>query len=134
MSRTRGRRDRRQWKRYRLAVPLGFANGTGMSRDISGTGISFETDQAFTPGAPIDFTMTFAHAFAEGPTQLCCHGTVVRVDRRLGKSRVAALITDLYLSRPHHPSVAARRAAVPRRTARRRPGRASATRARPIGP
>jgi hypothetical protein len=111
VKRGEGLRDGRRWKRHRVAVPVGFENGTGTSCDISGTGICFETDQSFTPGAPIEFTMTFTHAFPEGPTQMCCHGTVVRVEQRRRKSRVAVAIT--YLMFPASTTDALKRAGAP---------------------
>jgi hypothetical protein len=64
----------------------------GVTKDVSASGVFFETDEDMADGSPIEFTVEF-----DGPTGkfvLRCTGQVVRVERSGGKLGVAAKILD----------------------------------------
>jgi PilZ domain-containing protein len=92
--------ERRQAVRYRVALPAELeADGTGQTRDMSASGVFFETDQSFSPGAPISLSLTFA-----GGVRVQCEGQVVRVERGEGKAGVAVALTSYRFQEPDQPS------------------------------
>src|SRR5438552_13148178 len=80
--------ERRRARRYRLALPIELqALGDGTTRDLSTTGVFFETGGSLVPGAAIKFSVLLEHADPGPPLRLVCEGDVVRVepcDERLG--------------------------------------------------
>ena len=85
--------DRRQARRYRIAVPVELDHGTGLTRDISTSGIFFETDQSCSVGTTLSFSLVLEHADPGGPVRLQCQGEVVRVEQRESKVGVAVCFT-----------------------------------------
>jgi PilZ domain-containing protein len=82
--------ERRQALRYRVALPAELdSNGTGQTRDISVSGVFFETGRSFSLGAPIRLFLIF-----EGGVRLQCEGQVVRVERSEEKTGVAVVLTS----------------------------------------
>ena len=67
--------ERRQAPRYRVALPVELEGGSGQTRDASASGVFFETDQSFSPGAPISLALVFG-----GGLRVQCEGQVVRVE------------------------------------------------------
>jgi len=64
--------------------------GTGVTRNVSASGVFFETDVNYAAGSEISFAIEL-----DGPTgkmMLKCQGQIVRVERRDGKVGVAAKI------------------------------------------
>ncbi len=86
--------DRRRAVRHRLALPVELEHGGGVTRDVSASGVFFETDQSFLPGSPISFSLLFEHADPHGPVRLRCQGRVVRLEPHDGKSGVAVAFTS----------------------------------------
>ena len=81
--------ERRRTERYRLAVPFHFQErGTGVTRDISTSGVFFETDQAHSIGDRILLSVDFGDATVQ------CEGRVVRVDQLEGKFGIAVELTS----------------------------------------
>jgi PilZ domain len=72
--------ERRSAVRYPLSWPVILEDGTGMTRDISSSGVYFETDRELECGAVIDFGLVLPEA-ADTPCYLSCQGEVVRVER-----------------------------------------------------
>lgn len=70
-------------ERYKLALPLQLKNGAGMTRDISTSGIFFETKSAYSIGETIRLSLNFEHE------TLHCEARVVRVEPRNGQFGVA---------------------------------------------
>jgi hypothetical protein len=92
--------ERRQARRYRVALPAEVdSDGTGQTRDMSASGVFFETDQSFSPGAPISLSLTFA-----GGVRVHCEGQVVRVQRGEGNLGVAVALTSYRFQEPDKPS------------------------------
>ena len=81
--------DRRQAQRYRIAIPVELEQRTGLTGDISASGVFFETDSSFSVGVTISFSLVLEHADPGGPLRLQCQGEVVRVEQREGKVGVA---------------------------------------------
>ena len=86
--------DRRQARRYRVAVSVELEQGAGTTRDISAFGVFFETDLSCLPGATLSFSLVLEHVDPGGPVRLHCQGEVVRVERREGKVGVAVCFTS----------------------------------------
>ncbi len=59
---------------------------------MSGSGVYFETDESFTAGSVVDFSVDLEYARVEGTIRLICSGRIVRVDRRKGKLGIAVAI------------------------------------------
>ena len=89
-----GSADRRQARRYRIALPVALEHGTGVTRDVSACGVFFETDLSFSPGVTISLSLVLEHADADGPLCFQCQGEVVRVEQRAGKVGVAVRLTS----------------------------------------
>lgn len=97
--------DRREAPRLEIGLPVELERGNGWTRDISASGVFFETDESFTPGAPIRFSLLLEHVYPS-PFRLECQGQIVRVERREGKVGVAAAINSYRLiPEARHPGV-----------------------------
>ncbi len=53
----RGAADRRQAPRFKTELALQWPGGTAVVRDISSTGVRFETDHPMSPGEKMKFTI-----------------------------------------------------------------------------
>ena len=78
--------DRRERKRYPLAVPIrtttpNLGNVTGVTRDVSSSGIYFLTQaDHWTEGGSIELVLELPAEITLGdPTMVLCHGSIVRV-------------------------------------------------------
>ena len=91
--------DRRRATRYQVGLPVELHEGSGITRDVSESGVFFETDQSFAPGTPISFSLILGHADPEGPFRLQCKGSIVRVEEHEGKIGIAARITSYRATR-----------------------------------
>jgi PilZ domain len=85
--------ERRRARRYRVAVPVELEGvERGLTRDISTSGVFFETTEALVRGAPLTFSLFLEQTDLSGPVWVVCTGQVVRVDRRPDGVGVAATI------------------------------------------
>ena len=71
--------------------PVRLGSRTGITRNISTSGIFFETDVDYAPGSEIIFAIELDGA-PERELTLRCRGMVVRVEHRAGKVGVAVEI------------------------------------------
>jgi hypothetical protein len=78
-----GFEERRRGQRFKLALPVQLNDGIGMTRDISTSGIFFETENAHSIGDTIRLFLNFEHE------TLQCEARVVRVEPRNGQFGVA---------------------------------------------
>ena len=78
-----GFEERRKGERYKLALPVQLKDGTGITCDISTSGIFFETESAHSIGDTIRLFLNFEHE------TLQCEARVVRVEPRNGQFGVA---------------------------------------------
>jgi hypothetical protein len=83
-----GFEERRIGERFKLALPVQSKNGAGMTRDISTSGIFFETVSAYAIGDTIRLSLNFEH------DTLQCEARVVRMEPRNGQFGVAVELTS----------------------------------------
>lgn len=95
--------DRRRMARFQVALPVELDEGKGTTRDVSLSGVFFETDQSFSPAEAIQLALVLEHVHPGRPVRLHCEGRVVRVNREDGKLGVAVAITS-YGFGPHERS------------------------------
>ncbi len=86
--------ERRQAVRYPIPFHVELERGSGISRDISTSGIFFETDQAFSAGAPIQLTLVLELTSPSIPTYLQCRGQIVRTEQHQERMGVAVAFTS----------------------------------------
>jgi hypothetical protein len=84
--------EQRKEPRYIGKIPVELESGKGIARDVSTSGVFFETDCSFTLGQLIEFTLVLEHIDPEGPVHLKCRGTIVRVEESGQKIGVACAI------------------------------------------
>ena len=95
----------RSEERVVMTVPVVLPDGTqGVTRDISASGIYFETDP-LPLVSPLSFTVEFKNDGGAGMA-LRCRGQVVRVERNGGRVGVAARILESRLEPRRAPTVA----------------------------
>jgi Tfp pilus assembly protein PilZ len=78
-----GFEERRRGQRFKLTLDVQLNDGTGIIRDISTSGIFFETESAYAVGDTIRLLLNFEHE------TLQCEARVVRVEPRNGQFGVA---------------------------------------------
>ena len=90
---------RRAQERITAALALKVeGRAAGLTKDISPTGIFFETDlDDIANGGPIHFTLEFDSP--SGKLRMECLGEVIRTERANGKIGVAAKIVESRLER-----------------------------------
>ena len=77
-----------------MKVPVTLPGGlTGMTRDISASGIYFETDSEPVGDSPLAFSVEFKNEVGVGMT-LRCRGQVLRVEHHGSRVGVAARILE----------------------------------------
>jgi hypothetical protein len=93
----------RSEERVAMAVPVMLPDGSlGTTRDISASGIYFETD-SLPLVSPLAFTVEFRNDTGAGMA-LRCRGQVLRVERNNGRVGIAARILESRLE-PRRPPV-----------------------------
>ena len=85
--------ESRREERVRAALPVYLGdNLSGTTRDVSASGIFFETDASFAAGGSISFAIDIDAP--AGKMQLNCRGEIVRVERRETRVGVAVRILE----------------------------------------
>ena len=77
--------EKRREERIAAVLPVRLNNAAGVTRDVSVTGIFFETDAVLAPGSSINFVVDIDTP--RGKRILKCRGNIVRTetcDNRLG--------------------------------------------------
>lgn len=82
--------------RFNTELAVEMAGVPGLTRNISASGIYFETESAQVPGSRVCFTVE-VHARGE-KFKLACEGEVVRVDRCGGVLGIAAKLERSFFS------------------------------------
>ncbi len=85
--------ERRQVTRFIIALPVEFENGTGITRDVSASGVFFETERPFALGERVCLTLVLGGTPPNVKVRLQCQGEVVRVEQLGGKVGVAVAFT-----------------------------------------
>ena len=88
--------NKRHEERFLMEVPVILEGGMGLSRDISGSGIYFVTDQPLIPGGSVKFSVKLKHVRPGKPVRLDCQGQVLRVEAAGEKLGVAASISGFW--------------------------------------
>jgi hypothetical protein len=87
----------RSEERISTALPVRFEDGsTGVTHNISASGIYFETDRAPKLDQPLAFSVEFQGG--EGGLTLRCRGQVMRVEQLGARVGVAALLIESKLA------------------------------------
>lgn len=74
--------------RFDTALPVEMEGAKGLTRNISATGVYFETEATQEPGSRVNFTVQVT---VRGEVlKLVCEGEVVRVDHKDGMIGIAA--------------------------------------------
>lgn len=91
-----GAEEQRREQRVHAALRVALDNNaTGLTRDVSASGIFFETEAAFDRGSAICFDIDIDTP--GGPVVLSCRGEIVRVERREARLGVAVKILESVL-------------------------------------
>jgi hypothetical protein len=81
--------DRRRSQRYRLAAPVCLQNGsTGITRNISTSGIFLETERGHSIGDTVNLSVHL------GEASIQCEGRVVRLEQVEDKFGIAVDLTS----------------------------------------
>ena len=83
---------KRREERICTALPVNLGIATGITCDISASGIFFETDASLIPGSHISFIVEFEAP--GGQMELKCSGEIVRTEPRDSKVGVAVKIIE----------------------------------------
>lgn len=86
--------EKRASQRIQVEVPVYIGQEKAMTRDISWAGIYFLTDQSFTEGGDLSFSLDLSYALPGKPIKLDCQGEVIRVEERGGRYGIAARINN----------------------------------------
>jgi PilZ domain-containing protein len=89
--------ERRRTPRFRLELRVEWDHHTGLTRDVSASGMFFVTQGALSLGDPIELTLVFERLDRNHPLRLHCRGQVVRVDPDDGTWGIAVAITAYHL-------------------------------------
>jgi PilZ domain len=88
---TKGLNGRRE-DRLSLRYPVKLAKASGLTHNISASGVFFELDEDQAEGTEIQFTIELQTP--GGPLNLVCQAQVVRVQKQDGKFGIAAKIIN----------------------------------------
>jgi hypothetical protein len=81
--------ERRRAERYQLEVPIRLHDGsTGITRNMSTSGIFFETERGHCVGDKVNLSVDL------GEASLQCEGRVVRLEQGEGKFGIAVALTS----------------------------------------
>ncbi len=83
--------ERRQGLRYPIKLPVEVGQAAGHTRDISISGVYFETEGTFSPETPIELTLLWEATLLSTPMRIKCKGQVVRVEEAQAPVRQLAV-------------------------------------------
>src|SRR6266571_5954491 len=89
---------RRHEPRFESNLAVMLEHGTGIARNVSASGIYFETDVPFSRGADLKFTVRFAPSEG-GRVKMQCWGRVVRIENFKELFGVAAKLDEFNFER-----------------------------------
>jgi len=84
--------EKRRDQRIHTALPVFLKNATGVTRDVSVSGLFFWTEGGCAPGELISFTVEISRP--AGRVTLKCRGEIVRTELRDTTVGVAVRITE----------------------------------------
>jgi hypothetical protein len=90
--------EQRRTRRFRLELPLSIIRAgtervsfTGITKNISSTGVLFTSASAPDLGGPIEYVITL-HAAGSQPVNLRCVGKIVRLERMYAQGNADRLV------------------------------------------
>jgi hypothetical protein len=92
--------ERRQASRIRVELPVEVTppdqseTRSEITRDVSASGMFYETEHVLPLGAPIRVVLPLERGLPEESLRVLCEGRVVRVESREGKAGVAVAFTS----------------------------------------
>jgi len=86
------KKEHRKNERVPTELPVDLGTAKGTTRNVSATGIFFETDASYAFGSSISFAVGLDTP--TGKMLLKCHGDIVRIEPRLERVGVAVEITQ----------------------------------------
>ena len=84
--------EARMAPRFKADITVLAGGGRGVARDLSSSGVFFETDGSFIPGQAIEFSIILEHLYPDRHVLLNCKGAIVRVENKGEKVGVATTI------------------------------------------
>ena len=84
--------EKRRAERISTSLPVHIGGAVGITRDVSASGVFFESETPFSTGTSISFEVEFATP--SGGLVLRCIGDIVRVETRERRVGVAVKIVD----------------------------------------
>jgi hypothetical protein len=87
--------SKRGEERVNAALPVQLHQFSGVTRDVSASGICFEVDVAYDAGSEISFVIELDTS--EGKMLLNCKGSVVRTEDHGSKKAVAVKLSESVL-------------------------------------
>jgi hypothetical protein len=85
-------REHRRAPRVGAELPVGLPRGRGIMRDVSASGIFFETDAAYSVGSPIEVRLNLDTPWGE--VRIRCDGKIVRIEPHDGRIGVAVQFSE----------------------------------------
>lgn len=84
--------NKRREERVSTALPIDLGTATGVTRDVSASGVFFETDATYALGNEISFAVELDTP--GGRMVLRCKGEIVRIEPRDARVGVAVKIVE----------------------------------------
>lgn len=84
--------ENRKEERVPAKLPVDLGGATGITRDVSASGIFFETDASYAVGGSISFAVEFDTP--GGKMMLKCEGDIVRIEPRGKRVGIAVKIVE----------------------------------------
>ena len=110
--------EQRRQERLGAALPVRLGKAAGTTRDVSASGVFFETDAAYHRGSRIHFEINLETPW--GKAVCDCNGRIVRVERHDGSVGIAVQFSE----RAVRARAVANKPAALRRKPRKAPRRA----------
>lgn len=85
-------KDKRSQKRLGIAVAVRLGKKSGVTRDVSASGVFFETDAAYHRGSRIHFEINLETPWGKAVCR--CSGKIVRIERRDGTVGIAVQFSE----------------------------------------
>ena len=86
--------EKRSSQRLQVGIPVYIGQEETITRDVSCSGIYFQTDQSFVEGDDLNFSLELIYALPGKQIKLDCQGEAVRIELRGEKFGIAAKINS----------------------------------------
>ncbi len=84
--------NQRSAARFAVALPVTIGKEVTNTRDISATGVYFETNRKYKAGSEVKFSVDLQYVRADGPLRLVCRGHIVRVEHHGERVGIAVAV------------------------------------------